>query len=58
MTVLRIAGMALLVAALGLAGCGLKGDPVRPGSKEDLKHQQELQKQQQKQQQQGQQSTG
>ncbi len=37
MTIARIAMMALLAAALGLAACGLKGDPIRPGSEEDQK---------------------
>jgi predicted small lipoprotein YifL len=34
---MRLAMTALLVAALGLAGCGIKGDPIRPGSEEDPK---------------------
>ncbi len=37
MNIARIAMTALLAAALGLAACGLKGDPIRPGSEEDLK---------------------
>jgi hypothetical protein len=39
MTIARIAMMALLAAALGLSACGIKGDPVRPGSEEDRKKQ-------------------
>jgi predicted small lipoprotein YifL len=30
---------ALLTVALGLAACGVKGDPIRPGSDEDPKKQ-------------------
>ncbi len=37
MSIARIALTALLVAALGLAACGIKGDPIRPGSDEDPK---------------------
>ena len=37
MSIARIAMTALLAAALGLAACGIKGDPIRPGSDEDLK---------------------
>ena len=37
MSIARIAMIALLAAALGLSACGIKGDPIRPGSKEDLK---------------------
>jgi len=33
----RIAMTVLLALALGLAACGLKGDPIRPGSEEDAK---------------------
>ncbi len=40
MNIARIAMTALLAAALGLAACGLKGDPIRPGSEEDLKKKQ------------------
>ena len=47
MTIMRIAGAALLIAALGLAGCGLKGDPIRPGSEKGLKRQHEQQQKQQ-----------
>ncbi len=36
MSIARIAMTALLAAALGLAACGIKGDPIRPGSEEDL----------------------
>lgn len=39
MTLARIAMMALLATALGLSACGIKGDPDRPGPKEDLKKQ-------------------
>ena len=41
MRIARIAMMALLAAtlslSLGLSACGLKGDPIRPGSEEDVK---------------------
>ena len=41
MSIARIAMTALLAAtlslSLGLAACGIKGDPIRPGSEEDLK---------------------
>ncbi len=41
MSIARIAITALLAATLslglGLAACGIKGDPIRPGSEEDLK---------------------
>jgi predicted small lipoprotein YifL len=50
MSLARITVAALLAVALGLSGCGLKGDPIKPGSKKDLKRQQERQEQQQKQQ--------
>jgi predicted small lipoprotein YifL len=46
MTVLRVSAAALLAAALALSACGLKGDPIRPGSEKDLKRQQERQQQQ------------
>ncbi len=40
MSIARIAMTALLAATLslvlGLAACGIKGDPIRPGSEEDL----------------------
>lgn len=37
--------VALLLGAMVLASaCGLKGDPIRPGSKEDLERRQEEQK--------------
>jgi predicted small lipoprotein YifL len=39
MTIARIAMMALLAAALGLSACGIKGDPIQPGSEEDPKKQ-------------------
>ncbi len=35
MSIARIAMTALLAAALGLSACGIKGDPIRPGSQED-----------------------
>jgi len=35
----RITMMALLAAVLGLSACGIKGDPIRPGSDEDPKKQ-------------------
>jgi hypothetical protein len=38
-SIARIAMMALLTTALGLSACGVKGDPIRPGSKEDPKTQ-------------------
>jgi len=41
MSIPRITLAALLAAALGLAACGLKGDPIRPGSKEDPKTKQQ-----------------
>jgi predicted small lipoprotein YifL len=31
MTLPRLLALALLAALLGLAGCGKKGDPIRPG---------------------------
>ena len=41
MSIARIAMTALLAATLslvlGLAACGIKGDPIPPGSEEDLK---------------------
>jgi predicted small lipoprotein YifL len=37
MSIARLAMTALLAAALGLAACGIKGDPIRPGSEEDQK---------------------
>ncbi len=39
MSIARIAMTALLAAVLGLAACGIKGDPIRPGSEEDPKKQ-------------------
>jgi len=40
MSIARIAMMALLVAVLGVSACGVKGDPARPGSEEDVKKKQ------------------
>jgi len=40
MSIARIAMTALLAAALALAACGIKGDPIRPGSEEDLEKKQ------------------
>ena len=40
MTIARIAMTALLAIALGLSACGIKGDPIQPGSEEDLKKKQ------------------
>jgi predicted small lipoprotein YifL len=37
MTIARLAMTALLAVTLGLAACGIKGDPIRPGSEEDVK---------------------
>ena len=41
MSIARIAMTALLAAilslGLGLSACGIKGDPIRPGSEEDPK---------------------
>ena len=37
MSIARIAVAAFLVISLGLAGCGVKGDPIRPGSEDDPK---------------------
>ena len=37
MSISRITLTALLALALGLAACGIKGDPIRPGSEEDQK---------------------
>ena len=37
MSIARIMMTALLAAALGVAACGIKGDPIRPGSEEDPK---------------------
>ena len=42
MSIARIAMTALLAGALGLAACGIKGDPIRPGSDEDPKKQQQI----------------
>ncbi len=39
MSIARIAMTALLAAVLGLSACGIKGDPIRPGSEEDPKKQ-------------------
>ena len=39
-SIARIARMALLATTLGLSACGIKGDPIRPGSDEDPKKQQ------------------
>ena len=39
MTIARLAMTALLAVTLGLSACGIKGDPIRPGSKEDPKKQ-------------------
>jgi hypothetical protein len=43
MSIARIAMTALLAAilslGLGLSACGIKGDPIRPGSEEDPKKQ-------------------
>ena len=39
MTIARIAITALLAATLALSACGIKGDPITPGSKEDPKKQ-------------------
>ncbi len=41
-SIMRLAMTALLAAALGLAACGIKGDPIRPGSEEDLKKQKSI----------------
>ena len=39
MTYGRLVLTALVAAALALSACGLKGDPVRPGSEKDKKTQ-------------------
>ena len=39
MTIARLAMTALLAVTLGLSACGIKGDPIRPGSDEDPKKQ-------------------
>ena len=39
MNIARVAMTALLAAALSLAACGIKGDPIRPGSEENQKKQ-------------------
>ena len=43
MTIARLAMTALLAVTLGLglglSACGIKGDPIRPGSEEDQKKQ-------------------
>jgi predicted small lipoprotein YifL len=39
-TIACIAVTALLAAVLGLSACGIKGDPIRPGSDEDPKKKQ------------------
>jgi len=44
MSIPRIAVTALLAAALSLSACGLKGDPIRPGSDEDPKTKQQTTK--------------
>ena len=36
----RIVLTALLASALAVSACGLKGDPIRPGSEKDVKKQQ------------------
>jgi hypothetical protein len=33
----RLIALAALLGALALSACGVKGDPVRPGSEEDRK---------------------
>ena len=35
----RIVLTALLAGALAVSACGLKGDPIRPGSEKDVKKQ-------------------
>jgi predicted small lipoprotein YifL len=40
MSIARLAMTALLAVTLGLSACGIKGDPIRPGSEEDLKKKQ------------------
>ena len=37
MSIARIAMTALPAAVLGLSACGIKGDPIRPGSEEEQK---------------------
>ena len=39
MSLARLAMTALLAVTLGLSACGIKGDPIRPGSDEDPKKQ-------------------
>ena len=39
MSLARLAMTALLAVTLGLSACGIKGDPIRPGSDEDSKKQ-------------------
>ena len=39
MTFARLAALMLLTTALGLSACGVKGDPIRPGSADDPKKQ-------------------
>jgi len=39
MSIARIAMTALLVAALAIAACGVKGDPIRPGSDQEPEEQ-------------------
>ena len=39
MTLARLIALLLLAAGLGLSACGVKGDPIRPGSEDDPKKQ-------------------
>ena len=41
MRLAHLAIAALLGAALALSACGIKGDPIRPGSDKDPKKQQQ-----------------
>lgn len=38
-TIARVTMISLLATALGLTACGIKGDPITPGSKDDPKTQ-------------------
>ena len=46
MSISRIALTALVTAALLVSACGLKGDPIRPGSAQDIKNKQQQKDQQ------------
>jgi len=39
MTAARLLLAALVAASLAVSGCGIKGDPIQPGSEKDKKNQ-------------------